>query len=171
MEAVAESRRSLRLTGTVHNNDDGGADGLLLSAISWKSGVTANFLLPLVMITQIVFSVVVVRDVKSYKNGPYDGFFRRGSDSPAAAKLSYLTLSRWGDRAIRPLQDDKPSSTDYWRAMGVLGATIIVLPLLAGIVVCWTQPALMRLKPFGARISSLISRLSNQQFIPHPSDP
>ncbi|MBA3485287.1 MAG: hypothetical protein H0T51_26115 [Pirellulales bacterium] len=76
--------------------------GLLLSAISWKSGVTANVLLPLVMIFQIVFSVVVARDVKSYANGPYDGFFWRGSDTPAAAKASYLTLSRWGDRAIRP---------------------------------------------------------------------
>ncbi len=130
---------------------------MLLSAISWKSGVTANFLLPLIMILQIVFRVVVTRDVKSYANGPYDGSFWRGSDTPPAAKASYLTLSRWGDRAIRPLQDEKPRANDYRRAMAVLGGTIIVLPLLAGIVAHWTHSALMRLQSFGAHISNFRS--------------
>jgi hypothetical protein len=133
--------------------------GLLLSAGSGHSVAVANFLLPLVMIAQIVFSVAIVIEAKSYSYNPYEDFTWNTlsvSASRDSARASYLTLSRWGDKAIRSLQDEVcgSRSTDYWQGVSTLIACTLLLPLSAGLLVRWANPVRLRFFRQSERLAS-----------------
>lgn len=88
--------------------------GLLLSAIVGRNRLAAAFVLPLLMMVQIVFSVHVAGNGQRLLHNAYDGHFLSVLFGDAAAgeqsvesaegplmRGSYFTISRWGDIALR----------------------------------------------------------------------
>jgi|GEM_PF-5308771 len=134
--------------------------GLLISALSRRSRPAANFILPLVMMAQIVFSVqIAVPGNLSLKEAYRDFQLLRSplvADSEQVSRpsftvvaASYFTLSRYGDIALRSFSYHEKNPVDHQNrqrtALGVLGALSVVLPTLAAGLLWlqeryWTQP-------------------------------
>ncbi len=93
--------------------------GLCLSALAGRKKETATFLLPLVMIAQLVFSVPVGYPATAndtlfiaYK----ENFTPSDKQSGLAARISMLTISRPADMALRAWSNDPPDERVNERA-------------------------------------------------------
>jgi ABC-type multidrug transport system ATPase subunit len=84
------------------------AHGLFLSALAGRSKATANFLLPLLMIVQILFSVVV-RDPQRLRDSLHLAYPSEANDASLGSRISLATLSRHGDMLLRSFAYDDPS--------------------------------------------------------------
>ena len=111
----------LLVTGTA-----GVALGLCLSALAGRRKESATFLLPLVMIAQLVFSVPVACPdaARDSVNSAYAKFHPRESNVCLAACASYLTISRPADLALRSFSyhppDDSPDGKTNHGRWGLL---------------------------------------------------
>lgn len=76
--------------------------GMVISAGAGHNPALANFLVPLAMMLQIVFSIQVAGQRDADLHRAYDTFH-----SGRAAQVSYLTISRYADIALR--------SFSYWK--------------------------------------------------------
>jgi len=128
--------------------------GLFISALSKTSRPAANFILPLVMMAQIVFSVqIAIGGDKSLKEAyrefqlprPQQVSAAGQENGPPAAVVvaSYVTLSRYGDIALRSFAYSSLSKLEdfrreRWTALGRLLALSVALPILA-VGLLWVQ--------------------------------
>jgi hypothetical protein len=121
--------------------------GVLISAVSGRSRPLANFLLPLLMMMQIVFSVVVAGDGDAFLENAYCNFqwgppidthMDRNQPNVWAARASYITLSRYGDISLRSFAyfSRPETSCAFWEAVATLLAMMFALPALAAAVLC-----------------------------------
>ena len=106
------------------------AHGLVLSALSGRSKASANFLLPLLMIVQILFSVVV-RDPQRLRDSLHLAYPLEGAETSLAAKVSLGTLSRHGDILLRSFAYDDP--TPYAEAFAYASRRVNAAQWLLGI--------------------------------------
>ena len=129
--------------------------GVLISALAGRSRPLANFVLPLVMMMQIVFSVQVAGQGDAFLQGAIGEFhwtndrprsrddrIDLGRPNPWAARASYATLSRYGDIAVRSFayfgHESAAHNDEYrqWRkeARRMLIVMILGLPVVAIVV-------------------------------------
>ena len=133
--------------------------GLLISAAVGQSREAANFLLPLFMIAQIVFSVPISmgtsEDSLQRAYSPFSFHHSRSKTSDVDAdneenlrlwsgRISLATISRYGDITLRSFAyHDISHETDatkdrnrrwFREALGVLCAILLGLPILTGLI-------------------------------------
>lgn len=83
--------------------------GLVVSALANRSRPAANFILPLLMMAQIVFTVHVAGNGSDLLHNAYGGFNQKPPDD-WATKVSHITISRYGDIALRSFAYFPPSN-------------------------------------------------------------
>jgi ABC-type multidrug transport system ATPase subunit len=117
--------------------------GMLISATSRFSSLTASFILPLVMMIQIVFSVEIAGNRHSNVQKAYSEFSRSKIHQSKAVAFSYGTISRHGDMALRSFAYDRKSAKQYrqyfWCGAAWLMAWVAFAPTLAGLII-WRWP-------------------------------
>jgi hypothetical protein len=91
--------------------------GLLISAVVGNSRQLANFLLPLVMIAQMVFSVRIAGQADKMNAG-VEPAYQSLADNPVADVMSRFTMSRYADILLRtflydPAQAGVPGSWEW----------------------------------------------------------
>ncbi len=125
--------------------------GLLISASCGRYRRVAGIVLPLVMLAQMVFSVEIAGNGDIYADSAYTHFswpaWSRGDSKEKTSvsrehadrfpvTMSYLTVSRYGDLAVRRIAYVDPKVADdtnaeRWRREAVLGmGSVIVIPIL-----------------------------------------
>lgn len=110
--------------------------GLCLSALAGRKKETATFLLPLVMISQLVFSVPVAYPdaTRDSVESAYTKFHPAEGNVRLAASISMLTITRPADMALRSQSYDEPDEraaehAKYaaWGAATLLGWMVALL--------------------------------------------
>ncbi|MCA9234842.1 MAG: ATP-binding cassette domain-containing protein [Planctomycetales bacterium] len=92
----------------------GASWGLLISVVAGRAPSRAAFLLPLLMVAQIVFSVEIGGHGRDSVVEAYRDFLWNSAETTPAARASYLTVSRWGDMAVRTAANPPGEGQAYW---------------------------------------------------------
>lgn len=135
--------------------------GLCLSALAGRKKETATFLLPLVMISQLVFSVPVAYPdaARDSVESAYTKFHPAETNVRLAASISMLTITRPADIALRAMSYDEADerATEH-AAYAVWGAAALGCWMVALLII-----TLMQLL-WGIVYSSVCKRIRGLRF-------
>lgn len=116
----------------------GGCMGLLVSAVSANKEV-ANALVPLIVIIQLLFSAQIAESGEANHSDIYTATFQWSTDSSSrvAARLSYGTISRWGDMALRHRVTTPDSGLLGWAAEVAAWLPQLLAMIIAPLILAW----------------------------------